>query len=118
MLVNFMSTDDIASKEIVDGTFWYDKVREELYLDFDGDRHNLTTPVGGGWPINGLYLSYDNISPVERFGGTWELITSGDILAVANGENAGESFTIRTDGVAIMQQEHTVRYVSVWRRVA
>lgn len=84
-----------------------------------GTTYDLARPLDT-YPVGSIYLSVNDTSPAELFGGTWEqlkdrfLLAAGDTYAVGNsGGSASHSHTLSENGAAcIGNYDNTTAFYS------
>ena len=119
-LVRFVSTqlESLQRTNLEEGSIYITQDTQDIWVDLNNERTNVKDRLKS-YPVGSLYLrdGGDNTSPASLFGGTWSRIAAEEFLVGSNESDSG-TWTFRTDGAAILQNERTARNISVWKRTA
>lgn len=102
----------IDSCPLQDGALTFDIGTKDIYLDVDNSRYKMTETKS--YPVGSVYITYEGgQSPSSLFGGTWQNLPEGLMYAA----DTVDTWSLKTDGAAILQNERQVTQVIGWYRV-
>lgn len=102
----------------------FGKYAEEVgYFDVAWDaRFDGSLSIGGvdskllAYPVNSIYISYDHVSPAEKFGGSWERISPYFLYATGETGDIGGTGYVSVPASSGSNLASYIK-VSAWRRI-